>query len=648
MSYVIRDPLGPALATYAKGKRFRARVAKYWPTRDIDGIKVFASLPVWDSSNGVNKSENNLKLYKLLGITVKQLEENDYKGLKKAYLKVNPITSEITLTDTEIGNFLNDATPQIYPNNENVFSSDPATPKDENHNPDPYQNNPLYVDIADANGDIPADALPEPQWDQYGWITDFVIYQPTKLLDSTYIGNPTDQEIIDIVNTGDPKYISISDIEYTSPIFFAALSDTDNLLYEKKMTIVKKDLIQKDTLYLNAKVKPTHKTTSYILQEAVIKVEYRRIQDATDAAVAPLIAKIQNLINELNSPVTISFKGVDIDSQLFQDSNIAEQIRNMKYTIQGYEPDQLNYKNHLRYDETVVMYAKQFSVLFAGQIKFGYTKKPATFWQKAVSVFVSIVVVIVVVVLVITGQVWAVPIALSAGALLQSGLAMYWAGRGEYAAATYAGKHAQYLSTAAEYSGYITAIYAKLWNTLALMTIGKMLELGHASEDIQAAFKVITLIALAAEGRTDTAAISEETSTNTADVTVQSVDKITEPTMEQISKDITDMVESVHIQTLLNRFTVKDWMSLLNTGYEYYINAMNPAPKLDKLAAKVAAQNKELKELEGPEVMDTVEREFSDPYDNYIDFNSKIDKMPQAMTHGLNAALMNTYFNTGY
>lgn len=663
MSYVIRDPLGPALLTYASNKRFRHRILKYWPTKTVDDIKVFDKLIVWDKHAGVLQDEARLKIYRLLNISIKDLEANDYTGLDRAYLKVPAIEPTFDLTDEQIEQYLKDNSPQIYPSNKNRFSSDPDTPVSDNHNPDPYQNNPKYADIVDSNGDLPDGALPEPQWDNYGWITDYVVYQPEHLLDSLYSDKVTDEQILNFVKNMDPKYVSINGLKYASPIFFAALKDTGSVLYEKKYTILKKELTKKTVITKNYLHNSQYSTESLVTNKAIIKVEYRRIADPSDDAVSGLINSLSDSLNELNTSNTYNTFNQRLEEALKKinnSSNISKQLKNMYYKIQGYNSANVNYGEYIRYNELEALTAKNFTKVFIQLINFGYDETPATFWEKATSVLITIVTFIAVAVLIYLQQYWAVPLVLSAGALGQGALAGYWARQGKYAAASYAGGQAQFLANSAEISGYVVAIYQEAWLSLVLMGVGKILEENHASRDAVLAFKAASIIALALNGQSDrtkqaVATAGKDTATKVTidsikEIVAKAIDKIESMTIEQVSQEIVDSIESIDLSSIINKFSVQDWLSLLNVSFQYYTNYMNPPASTDDMTQKITAQEKELASYanNNAEAIDVVERQFSDPYDNYIDGNSRLQRVPMDMTHGLNVALMNKYYNSGY
>jgi len=659
MSYVIRDPLGPALSTYAYNKRFKNRILKYWPTKWVNGVKVFDKLYIYIKGRGVLQDENRLKIYKLLGMKVSDLEAQDYKGLDATYLEVPEIDRVYDMTNQEIMGYLADMSPRIYPENKNLFSSDPETGVEVNLNPDPYQNNPRYRNVIDDSiirdpetGDLPSNILPEPQWDKDGWITDFVVYEPGKLIDQYYKDVVTDEEIINAVKRIDPKYVSINGVEHSSPIFFAALKDTAGVLYEKKYEIVQKRLVDKQTttVRIGNRRYSEQTTSSKYLHNAIVRVKYRRINSPDAVEVEGLINAIKADLEALNNPYTSSNMLNMVHEALLKRDNSSTQLKKMHVYVNGYEYNSINYAGYVRYDGMEALTGKQFGETFANAIEFGYKETPAEWWEKAISIVIDIIVVIVVIILAVIGQWWAIPLAFSIGSLTQAGLAAYWAGQGKYAAASYAGKHAQYLSVAAEVSGFII----NPWLSIALKLFEMVAKELGVPDDIILAVKITGQIA---------AGMMEEDTFETEDVievlknispeqisniVAETIDDIAELTVEEIGTAIVEMVDSMEISNLTNNFSVSDWISLLNKSFQFYTVYMNPPAKTDDLSQKIEAQNEELETLEGPELIATIERQFSDPYDNYIDGNARLHRVPQDMTHGLNAALMNKYYNSGY
>jgi len=686
--YVVRDPLGPALSLFARNQRFKHRMLKYWPKKTINGVQVFDRLYVWTDGGGVQKSAAHRKIYLLLNMKISELEAQDHSGVTNTYLKVNDIINAYHLSIAQIKDYIHVHSPQIYPANRNVFSSDPTIPLSENHNPDPYQNNPTYTKeymnsiTLDSNGNLPASVLPEPQWDANGWITDYVAYQPVveaRILKGDTSGHDvtSDAELLNLVKSNNTDYIHMTGLAYTNPIFFAALKDTGNVMYEKRYKITQKQTVKKTT-YVHTMWGhggSNYQTKSTVIQQATIQVQYRRIANVDDVAVASLLSAIQTEVDGLDPEPYTSYSGGfhfgrshvhQIQQQyVYKMHSNAKQLRAMHQYEAGYGNTVLNYQGHLRVDGMTNITGKAFVPLFSSAIEFGYTEKSAKWWQELISIVITMVVLVVVVVLAVTGQYWAIPLALSIGSLAQSGLAMYWQSQGEYGAAGFAGGQAQFLGVAAMVTGSIL----QPWATLAALAADLALKELGASDMIRSVVKIAIMMYVG--GKPDgkeigkTAAkeggkeIAKDTSLAITKIVPKAIEKISSETIGELTTDITDSISS-SISNMLERIStfdlsselmqvgISDWLKVLNFAFKTFTSHEDPTTAIADKKAKIAKQEAELAATKGPETLETVERVWASPYENWIDSNYRIERLQQDMTHGLNAKLMNKYFDSGY
>ena len=696
--YVIRDPLGPAIGQYSYNKRFKARILKYWPKKNIteyiNGVphttQVFDRLYLWWSGYGVLQTEVHKKIYALLGIKVSDLQNQDYSGVDNTYLDVTAITDIFSISANLVRGYLRDATPQIYPNNPNVFSSDPTTPATENHNPDPYQNNPIhtaqYLSSAktDAYGNLTSSSLPEPQWDSYGWVTDYVQYQPhIKTADIRYADSLSDTAIINLVKNNDYTYTDIVNANAANPAFFAALKDTAGVLYEKRYRIVEKQIIKKTELNYNNRfhgLNSTAGTSSEIVKYAVIEVKYRRIADPFSPTVDSLISAIQVDVDNLD-PNTSGYVPLDnfknaVDFRL---GARAQQMKIMHQAKVGYGAYNLdvakpslysfyigkgnrtnvNSTQYLSVEGMTNVRSRAFSKLFGKAVKFGYTQKEAKWWQKLISIVITIVAIVVAVI----SEQWYVAFwAMSIGALAQTALAMYWQSQGEYAAAAFAGGQAQILG----YGSMITGtMLAPWWLTVGALAADTALKELGVSGSIRSLVKIAIMFfgthkvdgkELAKVGTKETTKTLSQSITT---IIPDTVNKISSETINNLISEISnsiskgvdsimEQIDSLSIANVLQQVSITDWIKILNMSLELYSSTTDPSGSINDKKAAIAQQEKELGTSDTPETLDTVWKVFSDPYDNWIDTNTKMEKVPIMATHGLNAKLMNKYYDSGY
>ena len=657
MSYVRRDPVGPAITKFMYNKKFRNGILRYWPKKEIDGVEVFDRLYLWIKGSGVQQSDEHKKIYKLMNIKITDLEAEDYTGLDYTYMKVPPIETSFELPRYEIENYISSTSPQIYPDNPDVFNPDPDYEPQAgvSYNPDPYKDNPYWEGLIDPETEeIPDDALPEPQWDKDGWITSYVTYSPGVLIAEGTSSVPTDQEIIDIVHSNS-KTVSINGVADANPITFLALKDVNGVLYEKSISVVQRRLVKQEKRTLNLTTNTLSNTSeSKYFKNALVKVRFRRIRDVDDTEVSSLIDSLDDYFDTLHEVYTEKSLSAMISAQLLNQSTQVAQMKRMYYDIVGYNNNTINYKGYVRVDAMADLRAKVLGETFSNAIEFDYKETPAKWYEKALVIIIDVIVIIVVVVLVVTGQWWAIPLAFSVGSLVQTGLAMYWMEQGKYAAAGYAGKHAQFLQTAARFSTLIV-------NPIAFAVSELLNHIARNSEDGAKAVMVIKAVAIAymiynGAGADDVKADAGGSSESASEVG-KSVkpDKLPLPDLPQLFEmDAGKLMEAIgdNIPELLAGSaagaSISSYMTLLNMSASYYMAYVSPPAETDDLSKLIKAQEEEMAEMPNPEDFDTVEVEMSDPYDNFIDFNSKMNNVPQNMTHGLNANLMNRHFNSGY
>lgn len=668
MAYVIRDPLGPAIQKFMYNKKFRNNIKKYWPKMYVDGVLVMAPLNLWLKDSGVQQSAAHKKIYSLFDISVSDLEAEEYKGIDRTYLELNAPVEDYTLTDTEIQAFLADSSPLIYPDNKNVFSSDPETEASEDLNPDPYKNNPYYEQIVDTEtGELPEGYAPEPQWDSNGWMSDKIIYNPVAAdRIGVYTEGATEYEVLDEIKSGNMNGVTFSSPDRASPVLAAALLDVNGVLYQKSYEIKQKTLVDNTIITKRSHLVHSESTTvskSTVLQQLIIEVRYRRIAMASDTSVDGLISTISNYLTGLNI-VNITKKFRNLKSAVENRNDIAKQFKNMYNEVKGYSDSEISYKGYLRYDGIENIRATDFSALISEALEFGYDETPAEWWEIALVAIIWIIVIIVVIILAWTGEWMWIPFVLSIGAAAQAGLAAYYSGNGSYAAASYAGKSAQYLQVAAEYTGAL--INPEVFIVMKLIDeIGKR----TGNEDLAAIVKIVFMIYAMSETSVDTEDAAKEVAKEGAkegtgeavgegvgEIVPELVENIDFPNILEISEmSISELGQSIvtNVPTILaggamNIASASSWLRLLTSMANYYMAYSNPPAETDDLSKAIAAQDAELQELESPEAAETQEKIWSDPYDNYIDTNYRMQLVPQEMTSGLNAKMMNKYYTSGY
>ena len=368
----------------------------------------------------------------------------------------------------------------------------------------------------------------------------------------------------------------------------------------------------------------------------MIEYKFRRIKDVDDVLVAPLIVKIETEMEKLS----IRLNGVVRSSRLqsirqsntFGDSlesSVSKQLIRMYQWYKGPSETELSYNGYLKYDAMATLKAKDFGKIFSKQIRQGHTLKKVKWYKKLLVIIIDIIIIVVaVIVFILTGgNLAAVALVLSIGAMIQMALAYYWAKNGDPAAANYAMGHAEWLGYGAmafSIANIMQHVYQKL-----------------AEEAVKEAIKEAIK-----EG------VKQATMKTVEDITFQQVvdyvfGYIKDLSLDTVKELVLGLVPNTsHMTTgqLLNM-----GVQYLNQGFSIYTQYIDPSQdKINDKKAELEASNKELEDTAGPETLDTIEVEYSDPYNNWIDMNEKMQSIPMMMTQGKNKLLMNKYYNSGY
>jgi len=676
MGYIRRDLTGPALAKFQYSLKFKNTILKHWPTTTINGVKVFDRLYTYINRVGVQKSPSHLKLYKLLGIKVKDLESGDYKGIENTYLSVPGIDLTYDILPSQIKSYIDLNSPIIHPLHDDVFNpvdrtqyittgvprqvavpgSDPVTYTTvydpyikTDLNPDEFKDNPEWV-YADTDGDGDFEAVdttvPEPQWDKDGWITTYLTYNPPTAADvPETIG---DAAILGLIESGDRTSIHFDD-EEDHPLTFASLLDVDNVMFENKVRIVQKSIEERITTtytLTDRNLRADGIQTSRYMKTAVIEYKFRRIRDVDDSLVATLIAKIESemealslkLIQNINPIVRhLILQAYTFGASL--NSSVSKQLIRMYHSEVGSAETILSYNRYLKYAAIATLKAKDFGKTFSKQITQGHTLKKVKWYKKVLVIVIDIIVIIVAVVLIMSGNFSAAALVLSFGAMLQSALAYYWAKNGDPAAANYAMGHAEFLGT-----------LAMLVGIAGLLSGGYDYIVGEAADELTQEAILEAIKEYGQEAITD--AIIQASVVAVKDVTLQQVvDYVIHNIIDLVIKAVQAVVLGGmnNYATMTTTQLLMAGLQILNQGFSIYTQYIDPSQ--DDIADKKAeleASNKELEDTAGPETLDTIEVEYSDPFTNWIDMNEKMQSTPYMMTVGKNKLLMNKYYNSGY
>ena len=262
-------------------------VKKYWPRSIVNGVDTFGTVYTWFAGQGVLEDHAHQKIYKQLGMKISDMKKQDYSNLDYTYMHLNGYSAPNgAITASDIRSYITDYSPTIYPLSKNVFNIDPLSTV--NLNPD------------SDKGTINA------KWDENGWITSDLVYQPTEL---TLVDNSiTNQQILQKV-----RDISYTDIFYnpyeTSRLTGLAMLDLNtNAVFETQLRVVSTTIAVKDSLSTSLNIgKSTGVKTIQVkyVKAAHIELKFRRVTDvALNSTIAANVTtyltlvdtKVENLI----------------------------------------------------------------------------------------------------------------------------------------------------------------------------------------------------------------------------------------------------------------------------------------------------------------------------------------------------------------
>ena len=625
MGYIVRDAVGPAITSYVTATRMRNQILRHWPTTFIDGREVFADVTYYNGA--VVTTPTNLAIYKLLGMSVAELQAQDYTGIDRCWLYVNGVNIEYAVTNNETAGYIEEFSPLVYPDNPDVFNPDPNPDPVTDLNPDPFKN------------------TDDAQWDNEGWCYGYLTYAPPSTVHIA--ADTSDDALIALAQANDQNSLWFDDDD-SNRLTTIALLDTTDLLFQKELRVVEKVIEDKTRYNVNLNRRATGSSTSRYIVNATIQFRFRRIVDANDATVVPLLDKVGIEVAKLDDIlktgriVRTSIRRINtVQSSLY--SSQAKQLTSMYTYVVPISETNLNYAGKLKVAGLSALNNKQFVKTFLPQVANGYSKKKTKWYKKALVVIIDIIVIVIaVVVFVFTGGNFkAVSVVFALGAMVQSALAAYWARNGDYTAAEYAGKHAQFLATGAMVAG-VAAVVNGIYETSveqAVASVAAEAAKGTVNEAIANA-----VLTAANEAFTDAllsaavmaAALSAQHDNN-EDLGLG---------LAVLSVALTG-AGAARAQTTGQ--VLNGWISTLNQSFNAYARYVNPPDKgIEEKQKQIEAQEKALEDYSSPETLDVTWREFTDPYNNYVDTNAKMDEMSYVMTHGRNRSLMHRYYNCNY
>lgn len=663
---------------------FKNTMLKYWPRTTVNGVETFGRLILWKKS--VLKDNAHRRIYKQLGMKIKDMEKESYSGINYTYLYLAPYSAPNGLvTQNDIRSYICEYTPMIYPASKDVFNPDPLAATD--LNPDPNK------------GTVDA------YWDAQGWITASIVYTPTKL------------ELVDSQIT-DAQILAKCREMATAEIFFdptlhnrttvVALMDADKAVFENTIRVVSRNVVLKDTLMTANNIGRYNGVASQqvrYLQSANIELKFRRIADISvgetlTTGQQALISLIETKIEALDDIAAVestfnrrlpalSITAMENMSRRAYSSH-AQQLIAMSNWVTPFTDDGLitttvggsngyyidNENASVKPSGLTDLPPAEFKKEFLKLVKFDYKvkKKKGHWYDKIVSIVIVVVAVVIAVMSYGTATsasagLLSAATALSVGALALTGWAMYLAENGGSSGGiSLAGKLSEFLGVAAMIAG-IAAIYQSWQQQLSKEVLQDQLkqaaiDMAQAGADDVAMAAVGDAIVANAGSMTSMASIGLQAVgaaselgqefglfdsdvgmiigaatgayDSMASVGLDSVSTITiDSVADNLAAGVTKFV-SQPLSAIMNK--VVNW---LNMGFNMYAKLVSPGDEgLADKKAELEALEKEV-ENTNPENSENIWKVYQDPYGSVFEVGDHYDKIYPMMTQGSITRMMN-------
>mgnify|MGYP006413463969 CR=1 FL=1 len=675
--YVVRDSVGPTIAKHVQAQRFKNTILRHWPkTTHADGTTTFNRLYTWTSGGGTQRSASHLKIYKIIGIEVTDIDSQDKKGLTAMYLDVSDLSREIVVGTDDITRYIEQFTPRVYPTGVDPFNSNlngevvptttPITYTD--LNPDPYKDG----DVLDPNG-VPY----APLWDKDGWITSYLEYKPlsTALIDP----NITDAGILAKCSGYNPTEVSFADGVFNR-LTGIAMMDANGVLFERQLRVIQRTVEERHH-YVRGNTDSAN--TSRYMVGAKVEFKFRRIKDASDISVVPLITLIEDKIADLNivqqGPFNTQFLSLFASGYANPELSINKQLIRMANYITPYSSDGLNYSVEvagvnsyiatnpvvrIKYDAISALLPQKFTKAFSSRIRPGYDVKPAEWWEIAIVVVLVIIIIIIAVIVAIPtggGSIgWAsASIVLIVGSLVMTGLAMYWAENGSPMAAQYAGIAAEYLGYAAMITGVAGATQSLIaqQGTMTVLqgfqaagsfiAVGGEIaqQAGWVDEETAQIIKIVGAVLTVSKLFTAQPVPVAKGSVPKGATPPIDVPPVALPPLPPIDVPTFGLIHLANVPTPM---IINSLLSFTNSLFTTYITVIAPpAEGIEAQEDKLRAQEKELETL-NPENSEAIWNSYTDPYGSIFEVGDIYEKSYIMLTSGRNRLLMDKHYVSGY
>jgi hypothetical protein len=591
--YIEQDFAGPAALDLMANRKMRNRILRYWPKTVVNGVECLDKLYLYHKGGGVQQSENHNKLYNILGIKIKDLQGENWKGIDAywIYFRVE-WGNQDDLTVAQLLNFVDNLAP-------------------------------LTVDSTN----IPVVVRTPPVPDASVWYEVDLEYEPIGMT-AEVLAKPVDEVLAYI--KANPRELSFAEEE--DELTAIALLDETEEAFERKFRIVSIGLVQvvhpaQTSKYLNIKYIKNYK----------ILMEFRRKPKSVLAETAYLSTIVDeiaanNEIVRLGS-IDIKLRQNYADIVPFIDTDI---ILGTEYSLVDDDGLPLSFRERSRGAKyykvagLTEMKAREFNKTITARITTDFRKEKVKFWKKLLTAVITIVIIVVAIWFALpTGgnSLYAAAAVLSAGSLGMMAISIVIA-KHDPAWGAYIGKAATTLGVLASIVGVMNIV-----NNM-IQALGKEMAKEAAKEAAKKA---------ALEAGKDVAIEAGKGALK--EITMASVvDMAKEMSMDQLGDVAMAVMKNAWASTTsMNLTNVLSWVT---KGFQYYVKSIDPPDEgLAEKANQLAEQQKQLEDLTGPTLKDKIDYAFSSPHSNIYDVNEYMQTMPYAMTQGRIDASLSKYYD---
>ena len=658
--YIIRDSVTPKINEYIQAQAFKNCMIRYWPTHTVNGQIVFDTLYTWTSGQGVIQDDSHMRIYNQLSMTVKTISSQNHSSLDNTSLYLKASSAPLgTITVPEVQSYIEQFSPLIYPNSKDVF-------------------NPVATTVSDTNPDIyknTTDAL----WDNSGWITVGLIYQPTST--EQIDNNITDTQILskigDVNSIGEIAF----DVHNASRLTALAMLDIGtNSVFETQLYVSQRNITTKtvNLQSLNIGKYNSNKTQQeQFIVSVNITLKFRRVTDVNvgspSGTLLTYLTKVMNTANNIyttintTAPITTIYGKTNSDVQVYKNSlellhtSMNQQLAIMCNWVNTYQGNELivvndptsndnYYANSSPTSITVnglsALHPIEFKKEFLKLLTPGYhVHKNKGHWYDVVVEILIVIIAIVVAVASDGALIGAYSaMVLSIASIAEVGWAIYLSKNGGSPGAIQTALGISQVLGIVAMVDVFAAGFSELMKQLETKELSLAL-LKAAAEEVGSGIalasqtglvnKNIGMIAgIVTMGIEGVAELGANISGEAAKESISLVDKIEKAIQDQYGKFIAKPLSEIMNSTI----------NMMNTMFHAYMSLVNPEAKFDSSYKDKLAilQDLETKvENTNPENSENMWKTLNDPYASIFEVTDYIDRSYPMMVEGLNQNLMN-------